>query len=97
MRGAERTDRDAGGLAAAGGDGRLPDDVAEQEGHEDLADEGGHATVGRVDDVGAEVGGHVHLAREDHGEDDGTEKAARGLGRNIGLRKNTALVPMKYG
>ena len=81
----QRTDGDAGGLAAAGGDGRLPHSVAEEEGHEDLADEGRHAAVGRVDDVGAQVGGHVHFAREDHCEDDGAEQAARHLGYEIGL------------
>ncbi len=83
-----RTDRDAGGLAAAGGDGRLPDGVAEKEGHKDLADQGGHAAVGGVDDVGAEIGGHVHFAGEDECEDDGAEKAARSLGRDVSLKRN---------
>ena len=85
IRGGICTDGDAGGLAAAGSDGRLPHSVAEEEGHEDLADEGRHAAVGRVDDVGAQVGGHVHFAREDHCEDDGAEQAARHLGYEIGL------------
>ncbi len=85
-RGGERTDGDAGGLPAASSNSGLPDGVAQEESHEDLANEGRHGAVGRVDDVGPKVGGHVHFAREDHRENNGAEQAACHLGDKVGLK-----------